>query len=116
MISPAIRKIVKHSKHFIKTPRFLNKIRNKARWFYLIKIKKNPYYLIGTKFLNESYNNIVRVDELADLNQLDDIKIFFGCKDTMVDTKISTKHPVTYLDGGHDLANTNTDELIKLLH
>lgn len=60
LISPAIIRNKKKTFKFIKTPKILNKIRNKVRDFYLIYIVKNNYMKYGTKFLRNTYQVIDR--------------------------------------------------------
>lgn len=87
LIAPAIIRNSNKSKTFIKTPRFLDFIRNILRNLYLIYIVKNPEMKFGTKFIRNSYQVIVREDlrkELDSIN-INDIHIIYGTKDTAVD-------------------------------
>ncbi len=125
LISPAIVRKTYHSKKMIKTPRIFTGVRNLIRDFYLKHIIKNEYMLDGTKFLNNSYQRIVREEVLNDLNELNsaNVLMIYGTKDTMVEPyrvynevnkKIQTKmHFIE--DGTHDIANTNPDEIVSLL-
>ena len=125
LISPAIVRNHNKSKKFIATPKFLQPIRNVVRKFYLIKIVKNNELVYGTKFLRDTYQNIVRIELINDLESIDPelIKIIYGSEDSMVNpnlvmSKIKDKYKKCFqvIDGGgHDIANTHTDELIKII-
>ncbi|MDE5540025.1 MAG: alpha/beta hydrolase, partial [Bacilli bacterium] len=62
LVSPAIIRNNNASKKFMKTPKILDKVRNKIRDFYLIHIVKTNEMVSGTKFLRNTYQIIVRVD------------------------------------------------------
>ncbi len=125
LISPAITRNKDKSKKYIKTPTFLNPIRNFLRDIYLIYVVKNKYMVSGTKFLRGTYQNIVRVELLDDLKQIDPQKltIIYGEKDTMVNPKyiinnISKKlnervHLIK--EGGHNIAKTHPQEIMEIL-
>ena len=126
LVSPAITRNKTKSKTMPKTPKILNPIRNKLRDLYLILVVKNNYMINGTKFLNSSYQNIVRVELLDELNKINPNKltIIYGDKDTEVNPKyiiknIDKKHKncISIIkDGTHDIANSNTDELINIIN
>ena len=126
LVSPALIRNHDNSKSFIKTPKVLEPLRNYVRDFYLIHKVKVPEMIYGTKFLRNTYQSIVRV-ELADtLKQFnsDDFIIIYGSKDNMVDPNRMLKivdsniknriHLIT--GGGHDIANTNTKELVDIIN
>lgn len=125
LISPAIIRNFKKSNKFIKTPKILNPLRNKLRDLYLIHVVKTNEMVYGTKFLRGTYQNIVRVELLSDLEKIDKskIKIIYGEKDTMVNpsrvlNNINEEYKdVIYLikDGGHDIANTNVKEIMDII-
>ena len=126
LVSPAITRDKGKSKNMIKTPKFMRPIRNKLRDLYLIHIVKNNYMIHGTKFLNESYQNIVReelLEKLETLNPLN-IKIIYGSEDEMVNPKYviqnisdNFKNRIFVIDGGtHDIANTNPDDIIDIIN
>ena len=79
----------------------------------------------GTKFLNASYQNIVREEVLNDLNELNsnNLLIIYGTKDDMVNPNYvydqvnqSIKKRIHFInDGTHDIANTNPDDIIAIL-
>lgn len=126
LVSPAITRNADRSKKMIKTPRFLKSIRNFIRDLYLKYIVKNEYMIHGTKFLNRTYQNIVRVSLIDELTKIDskDINIIYGSKDKMVNplyvyNSLSDeyKKKVFFIkDGSHDIANTNTEELVKIIN
>ena len=101
------------------------KIRNSLRNLYLKYIIKNEYIIHGTIFLNNSYQNIVRVNLINQLEQLNpyNITIIYGTKDNMVNPEyinnninINFKNRIFFIkDGTHDIANTNTEELINII-
>lgn len=125
LISPAIIRNHKKSNKFIKTPKILNPIRNKLRDIYLIYKVKTNEMVYGTKFLRATYQNIVRVELLDEIENIDKnkIKIIYGEKDTMVNPtrvieSISKKYKdriYIIKDGGHDIGNTHVDEIIKII-
>ena len=125
LISPAIVRNTYHSKKMIKTPHIFNKLRNIIRDIYLKRIIKNPYMIDGTKFLNASYQNIVREEVLNDLNELNsnNLLIIYGTNDNMVNPNYvydqvnqSIKKRIHFInDGTHDIANTNPDDIIAIL-
>ena len=125
LISPAIVRNTINSKKMIKTPKILEPIRNIIRDFYLIKIKKNKYMIHGTKFLNETYQHIVRISLLDSLKNIDykNINIIYGDKDNMVNPKQvfnsvndDLKKRIIFIqNGSHDIANTHTKELIDII-
>ena len=124
LISPAIIRNSKKSKKFINTPNAFNGIRNKIRDFYLIHIVKTNEMVYGDKFLRNTYQDIVRIDLLPIVGKLDykDINIIYGKSDDMVCpmevlSKVNDdlKKKISIIDGGHDIANTNTDEVIDII-
>ena len=124
LISPAITRNKNNSKDFIKTPKILDPIRNVLRNIYLKYIIKNPYMINGTKFLNNSYQNIVREELLNELNQVNpnNIQIIYGKDDDMVNpnyiltkTNNNLKKCIKVIDGDHDIANNNPLEIIKII-
>lgn len=125
LISPAITRNKDKSKSFIKTPKLLTGIRKQLRDFYLIYIIKNKYMKYGTKFLRDTYQIIVREELLDSIKQInpDNIKIIYGEKDEMVlpeyvISNIDKKYKKCIKiikNGKHDIANTHTKELVKLL-
>ena len=125
LISPAIIRNKTKSKDMIKTPKFMQKLRNIMRDWYLIHIVKNPYMVHGTKFLNVSYQSIVRVELTSDLEKVNPnmIKIIYGSKDDQVEplrviNSVSDnikKRIAVIEDGGHDIANTHSEDIIKFI-
>ncbi len=124
LISPAITRNKEKSKNFIKTPKFLNPLRNVLRNIYLKHIIKNPYMINGTKFLNNSYQNIVRVELLNELNKVNpnNIQIIYGKDDDMVNPNYilkeidnNLKKCIKVIAGDHDIANNNPQEIIKII-
>lgn len=120
LISPAIART--NVEPINKKP---SKLRSTLRDLYLKKIVKNKYMINGTKFLNASYQNIVRIELINELNKIDPNKllIIYGDKDEMVDpykvyNGLDNEHKdrvVFIKDGMHDIANTHTDELISII-
>ena len=124
LISPAITRNKDNSKNFMKTPKFLNPLRNGLRNIYLKYIIKNPYMINGTKFLNNSYQNIVRVELLNELNQVksNNIQIIYGKDDDMVNPSYiikevnnNLKKCINVIEGDHDIANNNPLEIMKII-
>lgn len=125
LISPAIIRNYKKSNNFIKTPKIFNPIRNKLRDIYLIYKVKTNEMVYGTKFLRATYQNIVRIELLEELEKIDKnkLKIIYGEKDTMVNPKRvledinnNYKEKIHIIkDGGHDIANTHVKEIIEII-
>ncbi len=126
LIAPAIIRDADKSKKFVKTPKFLERVRAFARNLYVIYIVKNNEMKYGSKFLRNSYQLIVRQDlryELFALNQ-DDVKVIYGTNDTAVapqkmmqSAPDKLKNNIYMINGAnHDNIITDyVDELIKIL-
>lgn len=126
LVSPAIsRKYQQESAAHNKLKYFINflpcKLKELARDQYISKVLKNPFYANGTNFLKKTYLNIVNIDMSEELKKLPphDFKIIFGEKDTATPPQIllnkisEIRHNVVVLKNGtHDIANTNTLELL----
>ena len=120
LISPAIARNNVTPKDKPTNP-LLKPIKN----FYLKNIVKNKYMLHGTKFLNESYQNIVRIELIKELNMIkpDLLTIIYGSEDHMVNpnyvmNNLDNKHKdkVHVIEGGsHDIANSHPDDIISIL-
>lgn len=125
LISPAIVRNFDKSKKFAKTPALLKPIRNFVRDLYLIHIVKTKEMVYGTKFLRNTYQSIVRVELIDELENIKPslISIIYGREDAMVNPKLvqetikeEYKKCIHFIEGGgHDIANTHTDEIIKLI-
>lgn len=125
LISPAITRNRDKSKKYMKTPKILEPVRNILRNFYIIHIIKTNEMVHGTKFLRETYQNIVRVELLEELEKIEPkyVNIIYGRKDKMVNPefiysnikKEYQKHIYFIDDGGHDIANTFTTEVLKII-
>ena len=125
LISPAIARNNVKPKDVASIPKLLQPIRNTLIDFYLKKIKKNPYMIHGTKFLNQSYQNIVRVELIKELNRINPelLTIVYGAHDEMVNPPYVMKNldeehrnkVHLIVSGGHDIANTHTEELISII-
>ena len=100
-------------------------IRIFLRSIYLKYIIKNSYMVHGTKFLNNSYQNIVRIELIKELNSINpnNLLVIYGDKDEMVDpykvyNQLDEDHKnriVFIKDGKHDIANTHTDEVVSII-
>ena len=100
-------------------------LRSALRGLVLKNVVKNEYVLYGTPFLSKTYQNIVRIELIKEVNMInpDKLLIIYGDKDEMVDPhKVyneldeSHKEKVVFIkDGMHDIANTHTDELISII-
>ncbi len=126
LISPAIVREQSNSKEFIKTPSFLRGIREFLRNIYVIKIKKTPEMVFGTRFLRNTYQKIVRENLLKEVNKVDPSKItiIYGEEDQMIQAKFVLKHLNSKIakkvflikNGGHDIANSHTKELLNIIN
>ena len=102
-----------------------NPLRNKLRKIYLKYIVKNKYMIHGTKFLNDSYQNILRIELIKEVNLIkpDLLTIIYGSDDNMVNPNYvidnldeEHKKRVYMVDGGsHDIANSHPDDIISIL-
>ncbi len=125
LVSPAIKRKEKRSKRFIKTPKLLDPLRDKLRLFYLKYIVKNEETKYGTKFLRNSYQNIVRLDLREEINNLNskEVLIIFGENDSMTPPKLFLEKASkkikerTYIipNGIHEIGELNTLEVIKII-
>ena len=125
LVSPALIRNEEKSKSFIQTPKIVEPIRKVLRDAYLIKVVKVEEMVYGTKFLRNTYQNIVRENMLEELEKTNptDIKIIYGSEDNMVNPKkvIETvsddfKDRISVIDGGgHNISVTHTDQLISLI-
>lgn len=125
LVSPAITRNKTKSKNMIKTPGFMQKLRIVLRDWYLKHIIKNPYMMHGTKFLNASYQNIVREELIDDLEKINPnmLKIIYGLDDDQVNPNLvinnvsnDIKKRIAIIDGGgHDIANTHKEKIIEII-
>ena len=100
-------------------------LRSVLRKIYIKNVVKNEYMTYGTKFLSDTYQNIVRIELIDEVNRVkpDNLLIIYGDKDEMVDpykvyNNIDDEHKnkvVFIKDGKHDIANTHTDELVSII-
>ncbi|MBR6073391.1 MAG: alpha/beta hydrolase [Bacilli bacterium] len=119
LISPAI------ARNGVTTKIHNNPLRNKLRNIYLKYIVKNKYMIHGTKFLNDSYQNILRIELIKEVNLIkpDLLTIIYGSEDNMVNpnyviNNLDEEHKkrVYMVDGGsHDIANSHPDDIISIL-
>jgi len=129
LVSPAIIrkysvKEVSNLKRILKLL-FTEKFICLLREIYLSKIIKNPYFSNATKVMKETYRNIVSIDLRNDFINLENpTSLIYGENDSATPPdliKESLKyckaqhrlHLIT--NGGHDIANTNTNELISII-
>ena len=126
LVSPALIRNDDRSKKFIKTPKFLAPLRNFLRDMYLIKVVKNEEMVYGTKFLRNTYQDIVRVNMLPTIEKMDskDFKIIYGSEDNMVNPEkvVNTvnkdlKDQIEIIEGGgHNIGTTHTDEVVDKIY
>ena len=103
----------------------MNPIRNWIRDLYLIHKVKVPEMVYGTKFLRATYQSIVRVETMGNLQQIekDNFIIIYGDQDNMVNphrlyelSNEDIKKRIKFIkNGGHDIANTHTKELVDIV-
>lgn len=125
LVSPALIRNADRSKKYIKTPKFLNPIRNYIRNLYLIYKVKVPEMVYGTKFLKATYQSIVRTETIGYLQQIEKEKfiIIYGDQDNMVNphrlyelSDKDIKKRIKFIkNGGHDIANTHTEQLMDII-
>ncbi len=95
------------------------------RDLYLTKIRRNPYYSKATKVMRGTYRKIVVVDLRIDLLEiLSPVTLIYGERDTATPvelvketvSKSRVQHTLHIVcEGGHDIANTHTSELVSLI-
>ncbi len=123
LVSPAIIRNQDKSKKFVKTPRVLKPFRDFVRDLYLIYYVKNNEMRYGTKFLRNTYQEIVRKDVTDELEKIDpnEVCIIYGTLDKMVkpyklQEKVNQdyKKRIAFIEnGGHDIANSHPEEIIS---
>ena len=96
-----------------------------ARDFYLVSVVRNPYYAKASTVMRETYRNIVGLDLREDLLKVsDELVLIYGEKDTATpqetvkDFLASHENDHTFRiieGGGHDIANTHTNELVSVV-
>lgn len=101
------------------------KIVSILRDIYLTKVIKNPYYASADSVMRKTYRNIVALDLRDDLVYLSDsVYLIYGENDTATPPilvknmlgKCFKKHNLDIISGGgHDVANTHTEELISVI-
>ncbi len=129
LVSPAILRKYEHSDLSL-PQKILKKILpgvpiSLLRDFYLTQIVKNPYYSKATRVMRETYRNIVAVDLRNDLQSISEpLTLIYGGNDSATPLALvrealgdSEVHHDLYVisGGGHDIANTHTDELVDLI-
>jgi len=93
------------------------------RDIYLTRFIKNPYYTKASDVMRKTYRNIVAVDLRNDLVSLSDsVSLIYGENDTATPPTLlksvlgecSVVQDVRIiLGGGHDIANTHTEQLVS---
>ena len=129
LVSPAI--IRKHKKLNLNIVQKIlkialpEKIISILRNLYLTKVIKNPYYTNANSVMRRTYRNIVALDLRNDLVSVSDsISLIYGENDTATPPAliksvleecgiINSLHIIS--SGGHDIANTHTEELISAI-
>lgn len=115
LVAPAIIRNFDNSKKFISTPKIVEPLRDILRDIYVIYIVKNNEMKYGTKFLRNTYQNIVREDKRELLEKLNpkDICIVYGSNDTAVDpNKMLKTIDKKYLDSIKIIDNADHDNII----
>ena len=96
-----------------------------ARDFYLVSVVRNPYYAKASSVMRETYRNIVGLDLREDLLKVsDELVLIYGEKDSTTPPgpvkdflALRKSHHKLHVieNGGHDIANTHTDELVSVI-
>ena len=96
-----------------------------ARDFYLVSVVRNPYYTKASPVMRETYRNIVGLDLREDLLEVSDkLTLIYGEKDTATPPEMvrdflvsrENNHILRIIEGGgHDIANTHTNELVSVV-
>jgi len=128
LVSPAISRRYVHKANFLsKASRLFKNIFPRVvemiRHLYLVYVVKNPFYTEGGDFQRATYRNIVGIDLSDELRVLFlkgfDIHLIFGSNDTATPpenllSQVDLARSKTFIikNGGHDIANSHTDELV----
>ena len=128
LVSPAIvRKYKYHNLGFVQNilkEILPDKIITFLRNFYLTHVVKNPYYTKATNIMRETYRNIVTVDLSQSLISVTEpLTLIYGENDSATPLVLvqnilknsKTHHLHIISGGGHDIANTHTNELVTLI-
>lgn len=125
LVSPAIIRNNMKSKKFISTPKMFDKLRKYLRDLYLVHIVKTNEMVYGTKFLRNTYQNIVREDLTDKILKIkeEELLIIYGDDDHMVNPhQVKEFLPKNYksrvkmiMGGGHNIGQTHYKEIIKLI-
>ena len=128
LVSPAILRKYEHpgSHNLAKLIKKLlpENLQQKIRDFYLIKVIRNQYYALANQVMRQTYRNIVSVDLRGDLIALKDpVTLIFGKDDSATPFKpiqeiletCSAHQNLKIINGNHDIANTNTNELVSII-
>lgn len=120
LIVPAILRKTSKSKKFIKTPKMLKPLRDLIRDLYIIHVQKTPEMKYGTRFLRKSYQEIARCDLVNEVKTFnpEQVLVLLGSNDHMINTAIidlelSEEYDVVVINGGHELVETNVDEILS---
>ncbi len=132
LVSPAIIRAYKtQSKTMSKLITLGKKIipdfcRQFVRDIYLRFLVKNPYYIKGTKFLRDSYLNIVKIDLSQELKKIpqEEILLIFGTNDTITPVKtlldrigdsVLKDRIITLQNGNHNIIETHSEEITRII-
>lgn len=127
LISPAITRkySVKNPNLMVKFSKLLpTRITSFLRNIYLTMYVKNPFHIHGTKFLRETYRNIITIDLVEKLKKMDpkNILLIYGSIDTatppdLIKQKLSNSNfldSILVIDGAsHDLVNSHHELVLK---
>ena len=125
LLAPAITRNTNRSIKFIPTPEILKPLRKVVKDLYLKYIIKNEFMINGTKFLNDSYQNIVRVDLINDIQYIKpyNLKIIYGTKDNVVNPELvlnsvpkEYKKRIYFIkDADHNLVNDYAKDIVSII-
>ena len=129
LVSPAILRKYTHSDLSVVQKMFKTVLPSAMisvlRDFYLTQVVKNPYYSRATKVMRETYRNIVTVDLKLDLLDVSNsLTMIYGENDSATPPALvldvidhcNVHHDLHIIsDGGHDIANSHTEELVSLI-
>ena len=125
LVAPAITRNTNRSIKFIPTPEILKPLRKVVKDLYLKYIIKNEFMINGTRFLNDSYQNIVRVDLINDIQYIKpyNLKIIYGTEDNAVNPYLvyenvpkEYKKRIFFIKGAdHDLVNNYAKVIVSII-
>lgn len=128
LVSPAIiRAYEKTSNNYINSfKKYMPKMVLSLFKDIYLRLLRNEYYTHGTRFLKQTYLNIVKIDLSEEINNIppEDVILIFGSEDTATPshllknklTNLLLLNRVRVINGGnHDIANSHIPNIVHLI-